>query len=163
ADAAAGRGRIALLGGEPGIGKTRLAEELAADASALGAVVVWGRCYDGRGAPAFWPWTQVVHGLLGRYADGELTAALGAGIADVGGGAFRRGDPADRRDAVGRARGAGPPSGRAAGAAGGTRPRRPGPHPVGRRRRAERRPAGDRPPPHGGQPVLRDGDPAAPS
>src|SRR6185437_6769627 len=54
-DAAAGRGRIALLGGEPGIGKTRLAEELAADALAQGTVVVWGRCYDGRGAPAFWP------------------------------------------------------------------------------------------------------------
>ena len=56
----AGAGRVVLLGGEPGIGKSRLAEELAADASTAGRDVVWGRCYEGRGAPAFWPWTQVV-------------------------------------------------------------------------------------------------------
>jgi DNA-binding SARP family transcriptional activator len=83
AEVLAGRGRIALLGGEPGIGKTRLAEELTADALGRGATVVWGRCYDGRGAPAFWPWTQIVHGLLGLYADHDLIGALGGGIADV--------------------------------------------------------------------------------
>jgi DNA-binding SARP family transcriptional activator len=83
AEAIAGRGRMALVGGEPGIGKTRLAEELTADALAEGATVVWGRCYDGRGAPAFWPWTQIVHSLLGHYADHELIGALGSGIADV--------------------------------------------------------------------------------
>jgi DNA-binding SARP family transcriptional activator len=61
-----GRGRLVLLGGEPGIGKTRLAEELGSRAKATGAEVVWGRCYEGRGAPAFWPWTQIVNGLLTR-------------------------------------------------------------------------------------------------
>jgi DNA-binding SARP family transcriptional activator len=79
----AGRGRVVLLGGEPGIGKSRLAEELVADATARGATAVWGRCYEGRGAPAFWPWTQVVGGLLAAFEDDELRAALGAGAADL--------------------------------------------------------------------------------
>jgi eukaryotic-like serine/threonine-protein kinase len=60
--AVAGRGRVVLLAGEPGIGKTRLAEELAARATARGALVLWGRCWEAEGAPAFWPWVQVVRG-----------------------------------------------------------------------------------------------------
>jgi hypothetical protein len=53
--AAAGRGGVVVLAGEPGIGKTRLAEELAAQASGRGVLVLWGRCWEGEGAPAFWP------------------------------------------------------------------------------------------------------------
>ncbi|MET0457644.1 MAG: BTAD domain-containing putative transcriptional regulator [Ilumatobacteraceae bacterium] len=62
-----GRGRVALVGGEPGVGKTRLVEEIADDAVAAGAVVAWGRCYEGRGAPAFWPWVQIVGDLIDRF------------------------------------------------------------------------------------------------
>jgi len=54
----AGRGRVVLLVGEPGIGKTRLADELAQRAVTRGVRVAWGRCWDGGGAPAFWPWVQ---------------------------------------------------------------------------------------------------------
>lgn len=72
-----GSGRIMLLEGEPGIGKTRLVEELAAHAADNGATVVWSRCYEGRGAPAFWPWTQVLHRLCDRVAPDELRAAIG--------------------------------------------------------------------------------------
>src|SRR6476646_8669936 len=50
-EATAGRGGVALLAGEPGIGKTRLADELAAIARARGARVVWGRRPEGEGAP----------------------------------------------------------------------------------------------------------------
>jgi hypothetical protein len=42
-----GHGRLFLLSGEPGIGKTRLSEETSNDASARGVLVVWGRCWEG--------------------------------------------------------------------------------------------------------------------
>src|SRR5215212_5347651 len=62
--ALAGRGGGVLLAGEPGIGKTRLAEEIAALARERGARVLWGRTYEGEGAPAYWPWIEVLRGLL---------------------------------------------------------------------------------------------------
>src|SRR5262245_40464376 len=58
--ALAGRGRVALLVGEPGIGKTRTAEELVADARRRGMLALVGRAYEGDGAPAFWPWVQIL-------------------------------------------------------------------------------------------------------
>src|SRR6187399_2826475 len=51
-----GRGRILLFAGEPGIGKSRTADEIAALARSRGAEVLIGRCYEGEGAPPFWPW-----------------------------------------------------------------------------------------------------------
>jgi len=82
-DAQAGRGRLVLLAGEPGIGKTRTCEELAASTRAQGAQVLWGRCYEGEGAPPFWPWVQIIRAAA-RGLDGEaLGAALGDGAADV--------------------------------------------------------------------------------
>lgn len=58
--ATSGAGRVLLLAGDPGIGKTRLLEELAARAQRAGATVLWGRSHEGGGAPAFWPWLQVL-------------------------------------------------------------------------------------------------------
>ena len=49
-DALSGRGRVVMLAGEPGIGKTRLAHELVALAEQRGARVLWGWCYEHRGA-----------------------------------------------------------------------------------------------------------------
>jgi hypothetical protein len=49
--------------GEPGIGKTRLGQELAGVALARGTAVAWGRCVEVEGAPAFWPWRQVLRSL----------------------------------------------------------------------------------------------------
>ena len=63
-DAVSGRGRVVLLGGEPGIGKTRLAEEFAGQAAALDADVVWGRSWEAGGAPAYWPWTESLRTLF---------------------------------------------------------------------------------------------------
>jgi DNA-binding SARP family transcriptional activator len=61
--AAAGTGSVVLVGGEAGIGKTRLAEETAAAATDLGLRVAWSRCADEAAAPALWPWTQVLRAL----------------------------------------------------------------------------------------------------
>ncbi len=59
-----GRGAFYLVSGEPGIGKTRLAEQAAADAAARGFAVLWGRCWESGGAPAYWPWVQVLRAAL---------------------------------------------------------------------------------------------------
>ena len=56
----AGRGRLVFLAGEPGIGKTRTAQELALEAEARGAQVIWSRCYEEEGTPPFWPWVQII-------------------------------------------------------------------------------------------------------
>ncbi len=58
-----GSGRLVLCVGEPGIGKTRLAQELAGVALAGGTAVAWGRCVEAEGAPAFWLWRQVLRAL----------------------------------------------------------------------------------------------------
>ncbi|MGH7899635.1 MAG: ATP-binding protein [Candidatus Binatia bacterium] len=84
-EAASGRGRLILVSGEPGIGKTRLAEELADHARAAGALVVWGRCWEGEGAPAFWPWVQVIRRLSESVTAAELGESLGGGAAYLAG------------------------------------------------------------------------------
>ena len=78
-DALAGRGRVALISGEAGIGKTRLVQEAAARALAAGSRVWWGRCWEGGGAPPYWPWIQILREAL-RGGDragtaGEVSAA----------------------------------------------------------------------------------------
>ncbi|HEX2074932.1 MAG TPA: BTAD domain-containing putative transcriptional regulator [Geodermatophilus sp.] len=59
----AGRAAVVVLEGEAGIGKTRLAEFAADTARAAGWAVAWSRCADDAGAPALWPWTQVLEQL----------------------------------------------------------------------------------------------------
>lgn len=82
-DAFAGRGRLFLLQGEPGIGKSRLAEELLARAGERGAHVLVGRCWEAGGAPAYWPWTQSLRAYVRRSPPGAVRRQLGAGAADV--------------------------------------------------------------------------------
>jgi hypothetical protein len=60
-----GRGSLFLVSGEPGIGKTRLAEEVARLAESEGMTVVWGSAWDGGGAPTYWPWIQILRALRG--------------------------------------------------------------------------------------------------
>ncbi|PKB71974.1 MAG: hypothetical protein BZY87_02770 [SAR202 cluster bacterium Io17-Chloro-G6] len=79
-----GRGRLVLLAGEPGIGKTRTAQELAQEAEARGVEVIWGRCYEEEGSPPFWPWVQVIRSYVERRDPGPLQLVMGAGAADIG-------------------------------------------------------------------------------
>ena len=79
----AGRGRVALVAGEPGVGKTRLVEEIANEAAEAGAIVAWGRCYEGRGAPAFWPWVQIIGDLLDRCDRAAVADALRTTAGDL--------------------------------------------------------------------------------
>jgi class 3 adenylate cyclase/DNA-binding CsgD family transcriptional regulator len=80
--ACAGHGRIVMLAGEPGIGKTRTAQELANHAAQREAMVVWGRCPEESGAPPYWPWVQIIRAAL-QDADPDFLAGLGAAAADI--------------------------------------------------------------------------------
>jgi DNA-binding SARP family transcriptional activator len=82
-DAFAGRGRLFLLRGEPGIGKSRLADELLATARARGATELVGRCWEAGGAPAYWPWIQSLRAYVAEVEPDTLRSQLGAGAADV--------------------------------------------------------------------------------
>ncbi|HSJ91623.1 MAG TPA: AAA family ATPase [Ilumatobacter sp.] len=62
-DAVHGRGRVVLVAGEPGIGKTALLGALADHAADRSVRVAWGQCWEESMAPAFWPWTQVLREL----------------------------------------------------------------------------------------------------
>ncbi len=76
----AGRGQIVLLAGEPGIGKTRVIEELVAGMPRVHRA--W--CWEGKGAPPYWPWIQLLRDLcrdeggvsLAREAAGSPVATL---------------------------------------------------------------------------------------
>jgi class 3 adenylate cyclase len=82
-EALAQRGRLVLIAGEPGIGKTRTAEELATYAQVRGANVHWGRCHEDEGAPAYWPWVQVIRSYVREADPVALAWEMGSGAADV--------------------------------------------------------------------------------
>jgi DNA-binding SARP family transcriptional activator len=82
-DAFASHGGLFLLVGEPGIGKSRLAEELIAQARARGARVLVGRCWEAGGAPAYWPWVQSLRPYVRESDPATLRSQLGAGAADL--------------------------------------------------------------------------------
>ena len=69
-----GRGGLVMLVGEPGIGKTRMAEEVTADARGRGAQVIWGACYEGGSAPPLWPWIQAIRSLLTEPSEATMSA-----------------------------------------------------------------------------------------
>jgi eukaryotic-like serine/threonine-protein kinase len=74
-EVSAGRSYLFLLSREPGIGKTSLRDEFRLLAVAHGVRFVWGRCREGGGAPAYWPWIQVLHTCLAD-TDAEQRAAI---------------------------------------------------------------------------------------
>ena len=82
--AAAGRGQLLMFAGEPGIGKTSLADRAAALASERGFTVLWGRCWEAGGAPAYWPWLDLIAELARAFDEATLARVLGDGAALLG-------------------------------------------------------------------------------
>jgi DNA-binding winged helix-turn-helix (wHTH) protein/tetratricopeptide (TPR) repeat protein len=62
--ARAGRGRLVLVAGAPGMGKTRLLQELEALAPRRGFWFLCGRCPEQSGAAALWPWEEILRGVV---------------------------------------------------------------------------------------------------
>lgn len=87
-DQAAAGACVAVVEGEPGIGKTRLAEEVAGEAVRRRMRVLWARPVEADAAPAFWPWLAPLRSLAASRGDGEvepeLTAVLGQVAASSG-------------------------------------------------------------------------------
>jgi class 3 adenylate cyclase len=81
-EAVAGGLRLVLLAGEPGIGKTRLAAELATAAHAEGAVVLVGRCDEDLGVP-YQPFVQALRHLVDHTPAEELADRLGRYAAEL--------------------------------------------------------------------------------
>jgi predicted ATPase len=79
--ACAGRGQLLLLAGEPGIGKTRLAQEVEALARARGVHTRWGRCHEGESERAYWPWEQILRAELATWDADAAHAAVGEAAA----------------------------------------------------------------------------------
>jgi tetratricopeptide (TPR) repeat protein len=72
-----GRGAVALVSGEAGIGKTRFCDETAERARRAGLIVVTARCWGEGGAPPLWPWQPILAELCGD----EAARLLGPGTA----------------------------------------------------------------------------------
>ena len=71
--ATSGGGGTVLLAGEAGIGKTTTANEIARFGREKGCEVLLGSCHEGSGAPAYWPWKQIMRAFVhGRDAADAL-------------------------------------------------------------------------------------------
>jgi DNA-binding CsgD family transcriptional regulator len=82
-EARAGRGGLVMLVGEPGIGKTRTAEEFAEYARGEGATVLWGRCYDGEWSPPYGPFAEAIAEYVRAAPADALRADLGFGAPPI--------------------------------------------------------------------------------
>ena len=68
--------------GEPGIGKTRTAQELATYAGLRHVQLLWGRCHESRGTPSYWPWVQAIRSDVRERDPERLRSEIGTGAAD---------------------------------------------------------------------------------
>ena len=82
-DAIGGRGRLMLVAGEPGIGKTRLIEEACVYARLRGAQVVWGRAYESESGLPFIPFVEAIRAHVSAADPDTLRSELGSGAGDV--------------------------------------------------------------------------------
>lgn len=62
-EASSSHGRLVLVAGEAGIGKTRLVEKVVERASAAGFLIAWGSSWQSGAVRAFWPWIQVLRAV----------------------------------------------------------------------------------------------------
>ncbi|CAL8480855.1 AAA family ATPase [Caballeronia sp. S22] len=82
--AADGAGRLVLLAGSAGIGKSRLAQQIGWSAARDNFSVYWGRCPEEPGAPAYWPWRQIFRAFLETDPGGGVAHLVGADALIIG-------------------------------------------------------------------------------
>jgi class 3 adenylate cyclase len=82
-EARTGQGGVVLLAGEPGIGKTRLIEEIAEAARGRGGLVLRGRCYEGEAGRPFGSFVEALGEYVRTAAPEVLRADLGLNAAPL--------------------------------------------------------------------------------
>ncbi|UCD58877.1 MAG: AAA family ATPase, partial [Candidatus Hydrogenedentota bacterium] len=82
-DAAKGQGSLVMIGGEPGLGKTRLAEELVSEARQSGFLTLTGHCYEMEGAPSYIPFVELIESAARLVESDALLNALGDSAPEV--------------------------------------------------------------------------------
>jgi class 3 adenylate cyclase/tetratricopeptide (TPR) repeat protein len=80
---AKGQGALVMIGGEPGVGKTRLAEELMAEARQRGMTAFIGHCYEMEGAPPYIPFVEILEAASRVVPPEALREALGDSAPEV--------------------------------------------------------------------------------
>lgn len=78
-----GESRSVFLTGVPGVGKSRTLEELSTLASSAGMDVWLGRCSNLEGAPAFWPFIQLLRAAVRERGARDIRALMEDGAADL--------------------------------------------------------------------------------
>lgn len=81
--ALAGRARMVMIVGEPGIGKTRTVEELAAEAGVHGAQVLWGHAYEGDINAPHMPFADALRGFTRALEPDALSDVLASDVAEI--------------------------------------------------------------------------------
>ena len=79
----AGTGRVVMIAGEPGIGKTRTAAELEIYAEKRGFQALWGRCYEEAGAPPYWTWIQPIRSYVESVDPDRLRQEMRDGAFEI--------------------------------------------------------------------------------
>jgi class 3 adenylate cyclase len=82
-EALAGKGSLVMIGGEPGVGKTRIAEELMAEAAERGMLAFIGHCYEQEGAPPYIPFVEMIETATRTVDPEALRNALGDSAPEV--------------------------------------------------------------------------------
>jgi AAA ATPase-like protein len=82
-EAHGGRGAMAMLVGEPGIGKSRTCEQFAESARQRAVTVLWGRCYEGEWTPPYNAFGEALSECVRAAKPEELRHALGFGAAPL--------------------------------------------------------------------------------
>ena len=72
-----------MIGGEPGIGKTRFIEELLGEARERGCLTLVGHCYEGDGHPPYVPWVEILERTAKVVDRARFREALGDAAPEV--------------------------------------------------------------------------------
>ena len=82
-EAKSGRTRIVVLSGEPGIGKSSLAQAAVRTCADSGTFALAGRCYNPEIVPPYWPWIKAIRGYVESHDVAAIRKHIANGLSDI--------------------------------------------------------------------------------